>query len=501
MTGLPGRPGDPVSPAPVYAEPVDPWATAEAAGGVYAAPPGAWPPPAPERAGRPFRKWILWTAAVLVVLGLAATALVILWPRSRALDFTPLTDARHVDPAVPVTSDFSDAEIAGGRAYFASADDNGTLGVVAVDVATGKRLWGTTTAGTAKRWKSMVVLPSGLAAFTDTDYDTSTRRMAVLGAAHGDLLWDRTIDDQDDVFFVGNAAVFVDRTSRRLLGLDLATGRTRWEIPDLTSASGTATAVVPATTTDDLAGPAGFGGALLAPDPDDDQRIVQISADRSARVIDAGRGEIIRSPRPSVADPDDEVVAHNGRLFVRESGSAHRILAYDLGKLGEPTVLYTAAGATRRLSHLTPCGPDRICFVETEGFDAKTARVVSVDADSGGHWTRAVPNTDTLVPVGDAVLAQSSSPAAVTLLDAKGHPAWSAARAGEAARLNGGNMLLFGKALSTYPDDVFVWGDHVGDEVVPLGALAKVRSASCSWNTEMLACVGDRDFVLQRFAG
>ena len=425
----------------------------------------------------------------------------ILWPRSRALDFTPLTDARHVDPAVPVTSNFSDAEIADGRAYFASADDSGTLGVVAVDVATGKRLWGTAAAGTAKRWKSMEALPSGVAAFTDTDYDSGTRRMAVLGAAHGELLWDRTIDDHDDVFFVGNVAVLADRTNHRLLGLDLASGKNRWQIPDIRSDSGTATAVVPATTTDDLAGPAGFGGEPLAPDPDDDQRIVQISADRSARVIDAGRGEIIRSPRPSVADPDDEVVAHNGRLFVREAGSAHRILAYDLGKLGEPAVLYTAAGATRRLSHLTPCGPGRICFVETDGFDTKTARVVSVDADTGKHWTRAAPNVATLVSLGDAVLAQSGSPAAVMLLNAKGRPVWTAPRAGEAARLNGGNMLLFGKALSTYPDDVFVWGDHVGDEVVPLGALAKVRSASCSWDTATLACVGDRDFVLQRFAG
>jgi hypothetical protein len=33
-----------------------------------------------------------------------------------------------------------------------------------------------------------------------------------------------------------------------------------------------------------------------------------------------------------------------------------------------------------------------------------------------------------------------------------------------------------------------------------LGALTKVRSATCSWDTAMLACVGDQDFVLQRFA-
>jgi hypothetical protein len=110
-----------------------------------------------------------------------------------------------------------------------------------------------------------------------------------------------------------------------------------------------------------------------------------------------------------------------------------------------------------------------------------------------------MPNADNLVPVGDSVLvARSSSPAAVNLLDADGGVTWT--RTGAAARLNEGNMLLFGKPLSTYPEDTFVWGDHAGDAVVPLGALTKVRSATCSWDTAMLACVGDQDFMLQRFA-
>jgi hypothetical protein len=32
-------------------------------------------------------------------------------------------------------------------------------------------------------------------------------------------------------------------------------------------------------------------------------------------------------------------------------------------------------------------------------------------------------------------------------------------------------------------------------------ALSAVRSASCSWDPRVLACVADKDFVLQRFAG
>ena len=71
MTGPRGRPGDPVSPAPVYAEPVDPWATAEAAGGVYyAAPPGAWPPPtAPGALTKVRSATCSWNAEVLACVG------------------------------------------------------------------------------------------------------------------------------------------------------------------------------------------------------------------------------------------------------------------------------------------------------------------------------------------------------------------------------------------------------------------------------------------------
>jgi hypothetical protein len=322
----------------------------------------------------------------------------------------------------------------------------------------------------------------------------------ILGGDHGDVLWSRTIDDDDAVYFVADVAVLADRTGHRLLGLEInGRGKTRWEIPDLKTDSSTGSTIVVATTGDDVSGPATVEGSALSPDLGDDTRIVQISPDRSARVIDAKNGHILVPARQSVADTDDEAIAHNGRLIVRESENAHRIMSYDLDKLGEPKVLYTAPDTNHQLTHLAPCGPSRVCFVESAGYDDKTAQVISVDAAKGGRWTRGVPNTDNLVPVGDAVLAtQTTTPPKVSLLDAKGKVVWT--REGEAARLNSGNVLLFLKALSDYPDDSFVWGDHVGDAAVPLGALGSVRSSTCSWNTAMLACVTDKDFVLQRFA-
>jgi hypothetical protein len=535
---VPDRPSAaPVSPAPHYTEPVDPWATAEAAaiaasnGGppVFPgspAPSAPWlastqpdPEPAgPEPAGsggaawgagsrvlfgRAYQKRVLWGFAVglVVVVGLAATLVVILWPGYRALDFRPLSDAVRISPAVPVTSAFVDAEVLGDRAYFASADDQGALGVVAVRTGDGTGIWKSREAGVAPRWARMVALPTGVAVFTDTDSDTGKRRMILLGASDGKLRWERSIDGDDEVFFVGEIAVLVDRTENRLVGLKINDrGKTAWDLPDLKTGSGTATAIVPATTPDDVSGPAGVDGRAFAPDVDDDTRIVQLSGDRSARVIDASNGHVLVKPRQSVAAPNDEVIAHNGRLIVRESTDAHRIVAYDLAKLGEPMVLYTAAGTTRQLTHLVPCGDDRACFIETAGYDPKSTDVVSVDVTGGGHWSRRVPNANNLVPVGDSVLAaQNTSPSRVSLLGKSGKVIWT--RDGEAARLNAGNLLLFSKKLSTSLDDPALAGQHLGDDVVPLGALSDVLSASCAWDTAVLACAADKDFVLQRFTG
>jgi molecular chaperone HscA len=506
--------GAPTSPEPEYAEPVDPWASAEAEAiaeakvGYPGSPaPQPWPTSTQSAAGAPhpglraraYRKWV-WISAFGVAVVLLIAVVVIFRPGYRAIDFQPLADPVRIAPVVPVSTGFSDAEVIGDRAYFAGADTDGALGVVAAGLGDGHRLWASRDAGVAERWRSMVALPHAVAVFTDADLNTRKRRMIVLGADDGKKRWERTIGDDDRVYFAGTVAVLVDRTEKRLLGLKVDDGgRTAWEVPDLGTGSGTSTAIIPATTPDDVSGPAGVDGRAFAPKLDDDTRIVQLSADRSARVIDASTGKVVVKPRQSVAEPNDEAIAHNGRLIVHESAN-NRIVSYELGKLGEPNVLYTAADTNRQLEHLVPCGKDRICFVETSGYDRKTAQVVSVDAAKGGHWSRAVPQADGLLPIGDSVLAtRDTTPDSVSLLDPNGKTLWT--RAGTSGRLDAGNLLLFSKSLSTSPDDVALTGEHLGDTVVPLGALSDVRSATCGWDKAVLACVGDKDFVLVTFAG
>ncbi|RSM46544.1 hypothetical protein DMB66_49485 [Actinoplanes sp. ATCC 53533] len=321
----------------------------------------------------------------------------------------------------------------------------------------------------------------------------------LLDPGDGKKLWERTMDANDSVLFAGDKVVLVDRREGRLVGLDVRTGKGRWDEKNPKTESGqTTTHVVAVTTEEDFAGPATIGGDAFAEPFDDDQRIVQIGADESARVIDADTGKVVAGPRQSVADTNDKIIAHNGRLIVAESADARRLFAYDLDKL-EPRVLYTPAANTQ-LDHLTPCGADRICLVETTGYAAKSAQVVAIDAAKGGVvWRRAVADVDDLVPVGQAVLAsQNTSPVQVSLLDAKGRVSWT--RAGVAGRLDGGNTLQFSKALSGSASDPALAGEHLGDDAVQLGPLAGIRSAACAWDTTHLACVADEDFVIQRFA-
>ena len=529
---LGGGPGE-----PHYAEPVDPWATGEAAafGNVSGSPllhPGSGAPvsASPVSAGPASsgaRSWLastdpdpgaqpgsgaklpaykrkgLWVVAglMVVVLGVAAALAVVFWPGYRALDYQPLADLHRIKAAVPVTSAFSATALRDGRAYFASVDDNGTLGVVAAAVDTGKTAWSSTEAGIASRWEFFFVVPGAVVAISDADSITRQRRMVLLDSGRGKKLWERTMDADDDVLFAGDKAVLVDRREGRLVGLAIGDkGAGKWELKNPKDDYGqAATKVVTVTTGADFTGPASVGGVPFAEPFDDDERIVQVGADDSARVVDAVSGKVVAGPRQSVAETDDKRIAHDGRLIVAESADARRLFSYDLEKL-EPKVLYTPPTANTQLDHLTPCGTDRICLVETAGYAAETAQVVAIDAAKGGVvWRRAVANVDRIVPVGEAVLATTDrSPVQVSLLDAEGRVSWT--RGGAVGRLDAGNTLQFSKVLSTSADDPALAGEHLGDQAVPLGPLDGIRSSTCAWDTTHLACVAAEDFVVQRFA-
>ncbi|MBU2663202.1 Hsp70 family protein [Actinoplanes bogorensis] len=516
-----------------YAEPVDPWATGEAASiaaGEHAysgspsvpgtpsgrgtptpfgppsneswlasnetSPPGGPAAPAAKpRRGR--RRWIaVGAAAVVLVLAAGATAAWTLWPRNPSLDYlAQLGEPVDIASAVPMNSGWKDAVVRGNRAYLGNADyETGKAGVVAIDTDATKPAWTNSDAGTAKGWETMIALPVGVALISQDDYQTSTRYLVVLSADKGEKLWDRTLGGDDEVWFTGERAVVDDRANKRLLGLDIATGAEKWSQDDPAGTS--APALASASTPADLSGPAGPTGRPLNPDLDDDPRFVQIGGDRSARVIDGNTGEI-KATRPNVAGTNDEIVAHNGRLIVRESEGAHRLVAYGLDKLDGVDIIYTASSSDARLFQLTPCGDDRVCAIEGTGAGDENAQVISVNVTDGKLvWKTAAPDAGVLVPVGEAVIASYSS--ATRLIDANGKEVWAGTRA--AVRLDRTNVLEFSKPLAGYDTEPALAGRHLGDDPAQLGALPDAYTETCSWNTTRLVCATEKDFVIRQFA-
>ncbi len=516
-----------------YADPVDPWATGEAAalanGGH--APPGSpahpgspsysrtqahphtptpfGPPsaepwlasdtprpetPAPAKPRRSRRPWIIaGAAATALVVAAGATVAWAFWPKYPALEFHALSDPVHVAPAIPISSDWKGAAVRGDRAYLASSDSKtGKVGLVAIDTDATKPTWTNPDAGTAKRWRGILALPDGVALLSDVDYDTDSRQMVVLGAAKGQKLWERTLGDTDEVHFAGNRAVVSDRTGKQLLGLDLATGKEEWKLPDPGQGAPLLREV---TTPADLSGPADVEGSPFAPDLGDDPRLVQVGSDRSVRVIDANSGDVLAS-RANLADTSDDVIAHNGRLVVRESDGAHRIVTFGLDKLDGDDIVYRTQSDTARLTGLTACGDNRVCVLE--GLSGGKNEVVAVDVAEGKQaWRADAGDTNALVPVGEAVLANYSTNA--RLIGADGTEIW--AHQAPAVRLDAGNILELNKPLAGYADDPALAGRHLGDDAVQLGPLSGAVTANCSLSTSYLACPTDKDFVLVKFAG
>ncbi|WP_229074620.1 PQQ-like beta-propeller repeat protein [Actinoplanes sp. DH11] len=474
-------------------EPVDPWAGHETVfptpvHGHYAYSPET-PAPPPRRRRRTWLLGLL-AAGVTGVLAVTTAAVVYYWPQYPALDFQRLTETARFGPAVPVSSAFADTTVVGERFYFASSDAAGTIGVTAVDGTAEQPAWNSTAAGTAARWDNMSGLPYGLVITGRTESADRPIRVAVLGADRGDLLWDLELGGRDQTIFGKSVAIHVDRAGHRLIGLDATTGTERWRLADV-SETGTRTLAV--TAPGDLSGPASARGRPFTPALSD-ARLVQINADHSVRVVDMNSGTVGKSWQTGAA-VDDEVFAHNGRLVVRESGSVERVVAYDL-TTGAPTLLHTAEQGAR-LTRLTACGNDSVCFTKGRpGAREQTVLRLSLTGDTENWESGPLTDVVRLVPVGDSVVVQG--PDATTLLDAAGTTAWT--HPGTVARLDSGNMLRFGHVFTGAPIDESLSGQHVGDQPVELGAIYDVRTETCAWTTTLLGCVTADSYATYRFA-
>ncbi|SCF06873.1 Hsp70 family protein [Micromonospora mirobrigensis] len=467
-------------------------------------PPGAgWPGvPAAAPAGRRRRRapWIA-LGAVLALAGVVGAG-VLYWLnrdpypplRFRNLNEIARTEAAATRPTGMFTAMFDD------RAYLAQQLDDDRLDVRAVRAGTGDELWRVRSSVGARQWASIQAVPGGLLLVGGTVSSGSTRELLFLDGDSGQQRWRHPIGDDDKVFVGPRTAVWVDRAGGRLVGLGVHDGEQKWVKANPRDRYGdTDTQVVVLSTGKSLGGASFYNGRPRTPWVGDVDRLVQVGADRSVRLIDLSSGQLLRE-RPNVADVDDRVVAYQDRLYVTENRSGYRLLSYDLETLGEPTTLYTSPDDQRRPLDLVACGEHRACVLEERTGDAGHTEVVAAaEGEAVRRW--AAPRAEDLVPLGEHLLARStSSDQSFTLYDPRGR-AVLADRTGVGVRVDGGNLLAFAEPPSTVEDDRSVAGMSVdGDAPFEMGQLTDVRSESCSWNSEVIACGAEKNFVLYRFA-
>ena len=494
----------PVSPPPTYAgapahvgQPAYPGSPAYA--GPPVAQPAAAPPPAPAPQRRPFWRspWVLAAAGALVLALVATVAVVVLYRPSRAVEFTtldPLGTAVPIDDPNSVSYTFSG--VSGDRGYVGYVHDK-TFKLGTINLGRGRGPSRTTDVGDADQWTGLVAFPNGIVITGERD---SHGVVYVMNPDTGAEQFHTDVD-RGDHLLAFDAVLVVATDSKGTRGLDWKSGATKWVVPPLADSSDTRAFGM--STVADLGGPAAFDGTPYAPDLADDTRLLQVTSDKTLRVYDVRTGRI-QGTRLSVGRPDDGYLAHDGTLYAVNTESPYQIQSYALGKLGEPQIVYTAHDPKRRWRAVTPCGSGRVCLLDSVSSDDKTTEIVAIDV--AGHrelWRRPAPNADTLVPVGDRIMALNvtGEPAAV-LYDPDGKQLLkSGDQHAVPVRITSGSLLLFSESPSSYPTDTSLVGVGSADGGrTAVGQLTKLRSKACSWNEQFIVCPTDKEFQAWRFA-
>ncbi|MEU8157278.1 Hsp70 family protein [Micromonospora sp. NPDC048986] len=472
--------------------------------------PPAGPPPGPGLAGAsptPPVGATHWRRARWVVLGAVlalggvATAATLYLTRDRYpdLEFASLRELSRLSAGAERPVGMWTA-VLDDRAYLAFPLPDDRLEVVAVDAGNGREVWREQTDVRADDWEAIIAVPGAVAVLADAPGDSTPRPLAVLDGRSGEQRWQRALRGDDDVYFTDDTAVVVDRAADELVGLRLTNGSAKWKQPNPRGQyAGGRTVVRPVGTDAAAGGPAFLDGTPRNPWVSKGRRLVQVGADRSVRLLDMASGVVLRQ-WGSVADLDDLVVAHEDRLYVAANEGGYQLLSYDLGSDAEPVVLHRSGNDAFRPKELVACGERRACLLQVPDNDvARTEVVAATEGERMIRWS--APGVTGLVPLGEQVLAQRELPEpTVTVFDAAGKPVLRD-RGGVAVRLDAGNLLVFAKAPSVVADNrvlAGVWAES--GEVDELGELKDVRSSSCSWNTHVIACGADKDFVLYRFS-
>lgn len=486
----------PVSPIPPQAVPAGPHATTYGASPAHG---GVIPPGKTTASGPRWRRVLRGGAAAVALAVVVAIGFVYLSRGSDKIDFhASFVDVGEIEmkeerPYVVYTT------VAGDRAYLGHVRQDDRFELIAADLKTGKELWRKQTSVVSEYWLGLRPVSDGVLVLADV-LDSDAPRKMVMFDASGKELWNADFLGVDMLYYFDTTIVRIEQREKRVVGIDLRSGAQRWVLPWLTDEDGNSNSTfLPVATSEDLAGPASVSGRPWSPNYGDDQRIIEIGVDRTARVINAKSGSELKR-RSNVADPRDMALGYDGQLYVADSEAGFRVRAYDLKTMAEPANIYTAPGKDRLVKQLVPCGKGRVCVLETVQSDAKTTELVAVDAEKTGEiWRKGVPDALFAVPVGKHVLVLLGGDTSSVLFGPEGNQLLK--RDGFAVRLNSGNLLWFADELNDTLTDISVAGVQADKgSVKELGLLKGVRPASCSWNDTTVVCSGDSAFYIRRFA-
>jgi molecular chaperone HscA len=522
-----------------------------AVGGPVGSPAGGARPVGPSSpAGggrRPARKGLLrrpvtWVAAALaVVLAAAGTAYAVFRPPDTQDGFVaplepvaePIAMNESARPAEDDTTGKNQAELAAGRAYFTVPMPEGKVEVVGADLESGRKLWRKTLSATLTPLlggpdpleateRAVFVLDSGQGPagdLTPVGGDSGEgiqREVQVLDPKTGKELWKRKLSEAEYLMYFDTFVVLDDPVAGTLRKLDVKTGRELWKLDDAGQTIG-----LPVKTKADTRASSDYRGRVFEENPSDDYRVVQVRPDKSVQVVDTKAEKVVAEadgvadPTADLADPGLEaapgtVVAEDGKLYVATRVSLdgpYRVDVYDLDTMGEPKTLYESDDVSRAAQKITPCGDGGVCVIDTvvdeaeasqPGVDAvgTDAEVVVSDGRGGEPVLKEMDGAQWMVSAGDNVLVANGSDSSLFDLDGNVLTSFT----GTVLRLGRDRLVKQEGNPGFGAERTKLTGYAPGStRPVELGEV-KIRSDSCAWSEQYLACVTGRAYGIWRWA-
>lgn len=389
---------------------------------------------------------------------------------------------------------FGTVVTAGDRAFVCWQSESGRTSVVAVDLRTGRAVWGPVHLAdfgdaAAVYWHPRYMLVTGR-------HDNGTRpdgTVFALDPATGKVLLHVDVDnfEADEVVIGASTLVVASRPDRTTRGYDLATGRVLWTVPDPASQVVQSVPVQSAAGSPPESQRGGFGGPPLAVD-----RFVQLTADGTAIVRDLATGaETAR--RTGAAGTTDDLLAVDGVLYTVDANARRAVRAIELTGQAAATTVYTADSGVR-LDGLFWCGPARVCVGEHR--DPDVDRVAGLDTGARQVRWRQDGLLTRLQVVGDRVLlnlATARGDGRSAVVDAAGRQLLAeGAQAGTAGWVDG-NALLLLRGAQDGPAAAVAGVSPLDGGPVSLGTVDDGHG--CGWSRTHLVCVTAKGVKVWRF--